>query len=135
MARELGLNPRKLGKLGKLGNHGQEPWKQPLPQLIERLYGKRFGRERPEVVTPIDEQARQLAQAKAGRKARRAVGAQTTETRDHERVPVLRVPGKTARWMNGSAPGFVRCQREHGSPRRVSLTNTTGVTSAETPPC
>ncbi len=76
MARELGLNPRKLGKLD---NHGQEPWKQPLPQFIEHLYRKRFGRERPEVVTPIEEQARQLAQAKAGRKARRAGRAQTTE--------------------------------------------------------
>jgi len=72
MARELGLNPRKLGKLD---NHGQEPWKQPLPQFIEHLYGKRFGRDRPEVVTPIEDQARQLVQAKAGRKARR--GART----------------------------------------------------------
>src|SRR6202035_2564450 len=70
MARELGLNPRKLGKLD---NHGQEPWKQPLPQFIEHLYGKRFGRDRPEVVTPIEKQARQLAQAKAARKALRAV--------------------------------------------------------------
>ncbi len=90
MARELGLNPRKLGKLD---NHGQEPWKQPLPQFIEHLYGKRFGRDRPGVVTPIEEQARQLAQDRAGRKARRAVCAQTTKTRDHERVSVLRVPG------------------------------------------
>jgi hypothetical protein len=29
MARELGMNPRKLGKLD---NHDQEPWKAPLPQ-------------------------------------------------------------------------------------------------------
>jgi hypothetical protein len=43
MARELGLNP---GKLGKISNHRQEPWKAPLPQLIEHLYVKRFGRER-----------------------------------------------------------------------------------------
>lgn len=69
MARELGLNPRKLGKLD---NHGQEPWKQPLPQFIEHLYGKRFGRDRPEVVTPVEKQARQLAQAKDEHKARRA---------------------------------------------------------------
>ena len=40
MARELGLNP---GKLGKLSNHRQEPWKAPLPQFIEHLYLKRFG--------------------------------------------------------------------------------------------
>jgi hypothetical protein len=39
MARELGLNPRKLGKLD---NHRQEPWKLPLPAFIEQLYRKRF---------------------------------------------------------------------------------------------
>ena len=44
IARELGLNP---GKLGKISNHRQEPWKAPLPQFIEHLYLKRFGREQP----------------------------------------------------------------------------------------
>ena len=51
MAREPGLNP---GKLGKLSNHRQEPWKAPLPQFIEHLYLKRFGREQPRVVTPAE---------------------------------------------------------------------------------
>lgn len=37
MARELGLNP---GKLGKIDNHRQEPWKLPLPEFIEHLYSK-----------------------------------------------------------------------------------------------
>jgi hypothetical protein len=32
MARELGMNPKKLGKLD---NHRQEPWKSPLPRFIE----------------------------------------------------------------------------------------------------
>ena len=32
MARELGLNP---DKLGKIDNHKQEAWKAPLPQFIE----------------------------------------------------------------------------------------------------
>jgi len=44
MARELGMNP---AKLGKLDNHKQEPWKLPLPQFIEELYRKRFGRGQP----------------------------------------------------------------------------------------
>jgi hypothetical protein len=35
MARELGLNP---AKLGKIDNHKQEPWKLPLPQFIEQVY-------------------------------------------------------------------------------------------------
>jgi hypothetical protein len=42
MARELGLNP---AKLEKLDNRQQEPWKAPLPQFIEHLYAKQFGRE------------------------------------------------------------------------------------------
>jgi hypothetical protein len=48
MARELGMNPKKLGKLD---NHRQEPWKQPLPAFIEHLYFKRFGQRRPDVST------------------------------------------------------------------------------------
>ena len=47
MARELGLNPRKLGKIA---NYRQEPWKAPLPHFIEDLYLKRFGRETPQAV-------------------------------------------------------------------------------------
>lgn len=52
MARELGMNPKKLGGLD---NHRQEPWKAPLPEFIEHLYFKRFGRERPEVIKPLEE--------------------------------------------------------------------------------
>ena len=47
MARELGMNP---AKLGKIDNHKQEPWKLPLPQFIEELYFKRFGKTSPEAV-------------------------------------------------------------------------------------
>ena len=75
MARELGMNPRKLGKLD---NHDQEPWKAPLPQFIEQLYLKRFGRERPENVMSIEERARakeaKRAARKAARRAARAAG-------------------------------------------------------------
>ena len=45
MARELGLNPTKLGSID---NHRQQPWKMPLPEFIEHLYFKRFRRERPQ---------------------------------------------------------------------------------------
>jgi len=34
MARELGMNP---AKLGKLDNHDQEPWKMPLREYLELL--------------------------------------------------------------------------------------------------
>src|SRR6516162_2076551 len=52
MARELGMNPKKLGKLD---NQHQEPWKLPLPQFIRKLYFKRFGKERPNAVRSIEE--------------------------------------------------------------------------------
>ena len=69
MARELGMNPTKLGSID---NHRQEPWKAPLPEFIEHLYFKRFGREQPEVVVSIEERVRQLQQQKAARKAAKA---------------------------------------------------------------
>jgi hypothetical protein len=50
MARELGMNPKKLGKLD---NHKQEPWKRPLPEFIETLYLKKFKRARPEHVIAL----------------------------------------------------------------------------------
>ena len=55
MARELGMNPKKLGKLD---DHEQEPWKLPLPEFIKHLYFKRFGKRRPDVVVSIEERAR-----------------------------------------------------------------------------
>jgi hypothetical protein len=50
MARELGLNP---DKLGKIDNHKQETWKTPLPQFIEEIYFKRFKREEPVTVRSL----------------------------------------------------------------------------------
>ncbi len=64
MARELGMNP---SKLGKLDNHDQEPWKMPLRQYIEHLYFKRFGRERPDLVLSVEEKIR-LDEAKKARR-------------------------------------------------------------------
>ena len=52
MARELGINPKKFGKIA---NETQDPWKAPLPAFIERIYFKRFGRERPLDVKSIEE--------------------------------------------------------------------------------
>jgi hypothetical protein len=51
MARELGMNPKKLGKLD---NHQQEPWKTPLPEFIEELYQKRFKKHHPNHVVRLD---------------------------------------------------------------------------------
>ena len=52
MARKLGMNPKKFGKIA---NEKQEPWKKPLPAFIEDIYLKRFGRDRPADVKSIEE--------------------------------------------------------------------------------
>jgi len=94
MARELGLNPNKFGKLA---NHDQEVWKMPLPQFIEHLYFKHFGRERPAVVISIEERARQIASKKAARRAakmeRRTKG--TTEDRSDPQLPAQNLHDKS----------------------------------------
>jgi len=75
MARELGMNPKKLGKKD---SHDQEPWKMPLRQFIEHLYSKRFGKNRPDSVLPIegkvrrDEKARKREAKLRRRQAERA---------------------------------------------------------------
>lgn len=78
MARTLGMNP---SKLGKLANHRQQPWKAPLPAYIEDLYLRRFGKLKPDDVRSIEElaaaqQAKKQVkqQAKAARKAAAAAG-------------------------------------------------------------
>jgi len=68
MARVLGLNP---AKLGKLDNHDQEPWKMPLREYIRHLYHKRFSRARPGGVVSIEDRLRAEAQTKAATGAAR----------------------------------------------------------------
>lgn len=89
MARELGMNPRKLEGLA---NHSQESWKAPVPQFIEDLYQKRFGRRAPENVRSIEEMARakeaKRAAQKAAKRQRRAEQAGGLTAAD----PALREP-------------------------------------------
>ena len=68
MARELGMNPKKFGKIA---NEEQEPWKAPLPAFIERIYLKRFGRERPVDVKSIEEVLRAKEKKKEERRKRK----------------------------------------------------------------
>ncbi len=66
MARELGMNPKKLGKLD---NHKQERWKLPLPLFIEECYRKRFGKEQPDDPRPLETKMAETAAKKASKKA------------------------------------------------------------------
>ncbi len=68
MARELGLNPKKLGKIA---NHKQEPWKMPLPQFIEHLYRKQFGKNLPATVMSIEERVALEHRRKLARRAKK----------------------------------------------------------------
>jgi hypothetical protein len=68
MAREPRLNPRKIA------NYRQEPWKAPLPQFIEDLHLKRFGRKRLQGVTSAEKWARPTAARNATRNAAAAGG-------------------------------------------------------------
>ena len=77
MARELGMKPKSLGKLD---NHKRERWKLPLPQFIEHLYWKRFGKERPDNIVSIEERASIIKRKKAARtKARQEQRAALAE--------------------------------------------------------
>ncbi len=89
MARELGMNPKKLGKLD---NHKQERWKLPLPEFIEELYYKRFRKDRPDVVLSIEQRARQQQSKKEQREKviqprERSDGYASGATQNDEDVP------------------------------------------------
>jgi len=68
MARELGLNPHKFGKLA---NEKQEPWKKPLPEFIEEIYFKRFKKKQPDRVRSIEQLIQDQREKNEERKARR----------------------------------------------------------------
>lgn len=65
MAREMGMNPKKFGKLD---TYRQQPWKAPLPVFIEELYFKKFGKLRPDEVISIEERFRREEAKKAARR-------------------------------------------------------------------
>ena len=69
MARDLGLNPHKFGKIA---NENQESWKIPLPQFIEAIYFKRFHKNQPDVVQSLEVIIQTLQDKRAEKKARKA---------------------------------------------------------------
>ena len=64
IARELGLNSKKLGGMA---NHKQEPWKMPLPLYIEHLYKKHMGKDVPDDVRSIEVKVREKRAHKEAR--------------------------------------------------------------------
>ena len=80
MARELGMNPKKLGGLA---NHRQEPWKAPLPDFIVACYEKRFGKDRPDLVRSVEE----AEAAQRERKQQKKLEKQQAKSEQDEEVP------------------------------------------------
>lgn len=78
MARELGLNPQKLGKLAATGGSS---WKAPLPDFIARCYERAYKRTRPA-------EPRSLEQVVADRHARKAAQKARKLQRHAENGPV-----------------------------------------------
>jgi hypothetical protein len=68
MARELGMNPKKLGSLD---NHRQEPWKAPLPDFIAETYRRHFKRSGPEQVRSLEELVEWDKQRRVEKQARK----------------------------------------------------------------
>ena len=89
MACELGMNPKKLGSVA---NHRQERWKRPLPEFIEELYERRFGRRKPERVMSIEERLNELAQTKTLRRQQRAARKSGEDRLDSEIAARGRTP-------------------------------------------
>jgi hypothetical protein len=77
MARELGMNPRKFGKIA---NHRQEPWKAPLPVFIEDIYFKRFRKKRPDNIKSIEQIIKDRRKAKEKRRIKKQLNKKIMET-------------------------------------------------------
>jgi hypothetical protein len=86
MARELGMNP---AKFRRLDNHHQESWKLPLPQFIEDLYRKRFGKTVPDTVISIEERLQRDREKK-----------QVRRTARQQRITEVK-RGRDQRWIDG----------------------------------
>ena len=78
MARELGLNPRKFGKLA---NHRQEPWKAPLPVFIEDIYFKRFKKRRPDNIKSIEKSFKDRLKSKEKRRIKKQLNKEKIEAK------------------------------------------------------
>jgi hypothetical protein len=72
MARELGMNPRTLGKLASVRD---QPWKLPLPEFIAECYFKAHKRYEPEHVRTLEQAIADKAAKKALQKERKALRA------------------------------------------------------------
>jgi hypothetical protein len=111
MAREMGMNPKRFGKLA---NTDQEQWKVLLPRFIEELYLKRFKKPLPDNVRSIRQIAEDHARKKLERRERkRLAGEAETEHYEATRTSLLNIqrlfqPGVDAAELR--SPGLSRSE-------------------------
>jgi hypothetical protein len=92
MARELGLNPRKIVSLA---TRQQEPWKQPLAEFIAHCYSKRFGRTAPEHEQSLEEVVKHAEGRRSEQRERKTnragppIGPQRSDDGSSEKLPDL----------------------------------------------
>jgi hypothetical protein len=84
MALELGLNPKKFGKVA---NHRDETWKLPLPDFIAKPY-ERFGKTAADPIRTIE----QMAAAQMAKRRRKSCARQRPEPTLHSTVPAAAGP-------------------------------------------
>ena len=108
MARELGMNPKKFGKLA---NEDQEPWKLPLPQFIEELYFKHFKKDRPDNVRSIEQIAKDHARREEERRVEKRLAREAeAEHNEAARTSVLNI-------QELFQPGLVETIRKSSDPK------------------
>lgn len=81
MARELGLNPKKMGGYASTRN---QPWKRPLPDYIEELYYKRFHKAAPDRVVSIEQRAKEIEAKKAANREANRLKREAEQTAPDE---------------------------------------------------
>ncbi|MFG0287686.1 MAG: hypothetical protein ACF8CQ_05915 [Rhodopirellula sp. JB044] len=89
MARELGLSPKKFGGYA---DRDKKPWKLPLPEFIEHLYEKQFGREEPEEILTMEEIAAAHVAKRAERKRQKELQASSVASGTNSNLPPDPIP-------------------------------------------
>ena len=90
MARELGMNPKKLGKLVPVS--GQQ-WKAPLPEFVAHCYEKSYGRRTPEKVRSLEQVIEDDERRKEVRRGRKVATSSLTGQsipHKHSELPACR---------------------------------------------
>ena len=93
MARELGMNPRKLAKLVPVA--GQQ-WKAPLPEFIAHCYEKSHGRRAPERVRSLEQIIKDDMKRKDAKRERKAPDNNSLDQSASGQESVLQEPARDA---------------------------------------